>query len=67
MADFARGFRLTLPDGTQYDGAQFPNGFVVTCNREQGLATAATSMDELLGGTEGARVEWAPGGGEERP
>lgn len=60
MPEFARGFRLTAADGTTLDGVQFPNGFVVTCNREQGLATAATSMDELLRGTEGARIDWAP-------
>lgn len=60
MAEFARGFRLTMSDGEGYDGAQFPNGFVVTCVREEGLRTVAVSLDELLSGTEGARVEWAP-------
>lgn len=60
MAEFARGFHLTMPDGTEYDGAQFPNGFVVTCVREEGLRTVAVNMDALLSGTEGARIDWAP-------
>lgn len=60
MADFARGFHLTMPDGTEYDGARFPNGFVVTCIRDGGLRTVAVSLDELLSGIDGARVDWAP-------
>ena len=62
MDEFARGFRLTLPDGTTLDGAQFPNGFVVSCVREQGLATAAISMGNLLDGFEPGPVHilWAP-------
>ena len=64
MAEFARGFRLTLPDGTQLDGAEFPNGFVVTAHREEGLRTAATSMGHLFNddGTvpDDVRIEWAP-------
>jgi hypothetical protein len=61
VADFARGFRLTLPDGTQYDGAQFPNGFVVTCDREAGLRTVATSLGHLFDGVVpgDVRIEWA--------
>lgn len=62
MADFARGFLLTLPDGTKLDGAQFPNGMVVTCHREAGLRTAATSIGNLLDGAEPGSVHllWAP-------
>lgn len=62
MAEFARGFRLTLPDGTTLDGAQFPNGMVVTCHREAGLRTAATSLGNLLDGVDpgGVHVLWAP-------
>lgn len=60
MAEFARGFHLTLPDGTEYDGAQFPNGFVVTCIRDKGIDTIAISIDALLEHAEDAFVEWAP-------
>ncbi len=61
MADFARGFRLTLPDGTQLDGAEFPNGMVVTCHREDGLRTAAINMGHLLDGADpgGVHILWA--------
>lgn len=59
MDEFARGFRVTYPDGEAFDGAQFPNGFVVTCRRDQGLASAAVSLEHLLEGVEGAHVEWA--------
>ena len=60
--EFARGFRLTLPDGTTLDGAEFPNGMVVTCDREAGLRTAATSIGNLLDGAEPGSVHilWAP-------
>lgn len=62
MADFARGFCLTLPDGTTLDGAQFPNGMVVTCHREEGLRTAAISVEHLLEGADpdSIRIQWAP-------
>ncbi|MFE0079184.1 hypothetical protein [[Kitasatospora] papulosa] len=62
MAEFARGFRLTLPDGTQLDGAQFPSGIVVTCHREDGLRAAAISIGNLLDGAEPGDVHilWAP-------
>lgn len=59
--EFARGFRLTLPDGTELDGAQFPNGMVVTCHRDDGLRTAAISIGNLLGGEpDRVHVLWAP-------
>jgi hypothetical protein len=61
---FARGFRLTLPDGQVYDGAQLPNGFVVTAYPDAGLATVADSLDALLDGIEGADVEWADNAGD---
>ncbi|SHI66434.1 hypothetical protein [Streptomyces sp. 3214.6] len=55
---FTRGFRLHY-DGRIYDGAEFPSGRVyVVDDPEYGLATAATSMDHLLKGYYGARVEW---------
>jgi hypothetical protein len=62
MAEFARGFRLTLPDGTEYDGAQFPNGFVATSVRDEGLHTIATSMGNLLDAYPPGPVHilWAP-------
>ncbi|MEU9208506.1 hypothetical protein AB0D27_11265 [Streptomyces sp. NPDC048415] len=56
---FTRGFRLHLSDGRYLDGAEFPSGRVyVVDDPEYGLATAATSMDYLLKGYHGARVEW---------
>lgn len=60
MADFARGFRLTTADGTQLDGAQFPNGFVVTTVRDKGIDLIAISIDALLEHVEGASIEWDP-------
>lgn len=60
MAEFARGFRLTTADGAQFDGAQFPNGFVVTCIREKGVDTISISLDVLLKHAEGASIEWDP-------
>jgi hypothetical protein len=59
MRGFARGFRLTMPDGEQFDGAEYPNGFVVTVHREAGMGAAAITLNDLLEGTEGALVEWA--------
>jgi hypothetical protein len=62
VADFARGFRLTFPDGTQLDGAQFPSGLVVTAHRDEGLRTAAISIGHLFDGVVPAdvRIEWDP-------
>ncbi|MCQ9178570.1 hypothetical protein KMT30_05905 [Streptomyces sp. IBSBF 2953] len=55
---FTRGFRLHH-NGRTYDGAEFPSARVIVLDDpEYGLATAATSMDELLKGYHGARVEW---------
>lgn len=56
---FTRGFRLHH-NRRIYDGAEFPSGRVyVIDDPEYGLATAATSMEHLLSGYHGARVEWA--------
>ncbi|MET7776283.1 hypothetical protein ABZU94_10605 [Streptomyces mirabilis] len=56
---FTRGFRLHLPAGQHLDGAEFPSGRVyVVDDPEYGLATAATSMDHLVEGYHGARIEW---------
>lgn len=60
MAEFARGFRLTMPDGETYDGAQFPSGRgIVLDHPERGFATVATDMDHLLESFPDARIEWA--------
>ncbi|MFJ8842971.1 hypothetical protein ACIRFF_08715 [Streptomyces cyaneofuscatus] len=57
-AAFTRGFRL-VQRGRHLDGAEFPSGrAVVLDDPEYGLATVATSVDELLrGGYHGARIE----------
>ena len=56
---FTRGFRLHIAGGRILDGAEFPSGRVyVLDDPEYGLATAATSMEYLLSGYHGARVEW---------
>ncbi len=54
---FTRGFRLHH-NGQVLDGAEFPSGrtFVID-DPEFGLATVATSLEELLKGYHGARVE----------
>jgi hypothetical protein len=59
MADFTRGFRLHH-NGHILDGAAFPSGraFVLD-DPEYGFATGATSLEELLKGYHGARIEWA--------
>lgn len=60
MTAFTQGFRLHLADGRVLDGAAFPSGrAVVVDDPEYGLASAATSLDELLKGYHGARVEWS--------
>jgi hypothetical protein len=57
---FTRGFRLHLPGGRYLDGAEFPSGRAyVVDDPELGLATAATSMEQLLAGYHGSRVEWS--------
>lgn len=56
---FTRGFRLHLPGGRYLDGAEFPSGrTLVVDDPEAGLATAATSMDDLQSSYHGSRVEW---------
>jgi hypothetical protein len=55
---FTRGFRLHH-NGQVLDGAEFPSGRVfVIDDPEYGFATGATSLEELLNGYHGARVEW---------
>lgn len=58
MPAFTRGFRLHH-NGRVLDGAEFPSSrtFVID-DPEYGFATIATSMEELLKGYHGARVEW---------
>lgn len=57
---FTRSFRLHH-NGRIIHGAEFPTGHVLVADDpEYGLASAATSLDELLKGYHGARVEWAP-------
>jgi hypothetical protein len=59
QTSFTRGFRLHLPGGRYLDGAEFPSCRVyVLDDPEIGLATGATSMEHLLAGYPGARVEW---------
>lgn len=59
MTAFTRGFKLHH-NGQVLDGAAFPSDRVfVLDDPEYGLASAATSLDELLKGYHGARVEWA--------
>jgi hypothetical protein len=59
QSTFTRGFRLHLADGRCLDGAEFPSGRgVIVDDPEYGLATAAVSIEELLKGYHGARVEW---------
>lgn len=55
---FTRGFRLHH-NGRVLDGAEFPSGRVlVVDDPEYGLASAAVSLEDLLKGYHGARVEW---------
>lgn len=58
MPVFTRGFRLHH-NGQILDGAEFPSGrtFVID-DPEYGFATVTTSMEHLLKGYHGARVEW---------
>ncbi|MBQ1096303.1 hypothetical protein KBY55_09425 [Streptomyces sp. b94] len=59
MTAFTRGFRLHLADGRALDGAAFPSGrTLVVDDPEFGLATITTSVEVLLQGYHGARVEW---------
>jgi hypothetical protein len=55
---FTRGFRLHH-NGQILDGAEFPSArTIVIDDSEYGFATVASSMEELLKGYHGARVEW---------
>ncbi|HET6636801.1 MAG TPA: hypothetical protein VFH77_17420 [Streptomyces sp.] len=59
MSGFTRGFRLHVTGGRVLDGAQFPSGRVLVLDDpEYGLATAATSLEELVKGYPDARAEW---------
>ena len=56
---FTRGFRLHLASGEIAHGAEFPSGKVLVVDDvDWGLCTAAISLEELLKGYHGARVEW---------
>lgn len=56
---FTRGFRLHH-NGGYLDGAEFPSGRIfVLDDPEAGFATGATSMENMLAGYHGARVEWS--------
>lgn len=67
MAEFTRGFRLHH-NGQVLDGAEFPSGRVyVIDDPEYGFATVATSLEHLLKGYHGARVEWAGDATEAHP
>lgn len=60
MTDFARPFNLTTADGELYHCAEFPTtGLVVVASPEQGLVSAHTSVEALLGyaDMQGAVVE----------
>ncbi|MFB7596925.1 hypothetical protein [Streptomyces sp. NPDC056160] len=64
---FARGFRLHHT-GRILDGAEFPSGRVfVLDDSEYGFATVAVSLEELLKGYHGARVEWPDEAAEAQP
>ncbi|MFJ1653475.1 hypothetical protein ACIOC2_19210 [Streptomyces sp. NPDC088337] len=55
---FTRGFRLHH-NGRVLDGAEFPSDRVLVLDDpEYGIATIATSLEELLKGYHRARVEW---------
>ncbi|WP_443306740.1 hypothetical protein [Streptomyces sp. KR55] len=55
---FTRGFRLHH-NGSIIHGAEFPGGEVIVADDpEYGLGTAALSLEDLLKGYHGARVEW---------
>jgi hypothetical protein len=55
---FTRGFRLHLADGRYLDGAEFPSSRAYADDPEYGPVTIAASLDHLLAGYHGARVEW---------
>jgi len=66
MSALARGFRVHLRHGQVYDAAEFPSGLVtVVEDPEYGLVIVASSVDALLRGYGGARVEWADDEGPE--
>lgn len=56
---FTQGFRLHTADGRILDGGMLPSGesFVID-DYEFLIASSADSIDELLKGYHGARVEW---------
>ncbi|MGW4950637.1 hypothetical protein [Streptomyces parvulus] len=59
MTAFTRGFRLHLADGQVLDGAEFPSGrAALVDDPEFGFVTGAVSVEELLLGYHGARIEW---------
>lgn len=58
---FTLGFRLHYGHGQILDGALFPSGrCLVVDDPEDGLVSAASSLDNLLRGYPDARIEWPP-------
>lgn len=59
---WARAFRLVLPDGSIFDGAHFPGGIVMAVPRELGHPTLALSFGDLpqLKEFPESVVEWEP-------
>lgn len=64
MTDWSRPFRLHLPDGRTFHGAEFPNGHAAVNHPGEpgGAFTVAISLDGLINQPGywmlGARVEW---------
>ncbi|MFC8276273.1 hypothetical protein ACFUJR_27830 [Streptomyces sp. NPDC057271] len=60
-APFPRGFRLHVRHGQVLDGALLPSGrCLVVDDPEDGLITAAPSIEDLLRGYPDSRIEWPP-------
>lgn len=56
-SEWVRAFRVLLPGGGHWHGAQFPSGRCVVDNDRTGLVDAATDIHELRL-PQGARIEW---------
>lgn len=59
MSGFARAFKVTLPDGRVFPGAQFPDG---RCVLAETFGFDVATGFEHLELPEGSEVEWADGG-----
>ncbi|WP_435969326.1 hypothetical protein [Streptomyces sp. Qhu_M48] len=58
---FAAGFRLHPRRGAPLDGVLLPNGqCLIVEDAEDGLITAAPSLDDLTRAYPDARIEWPP-------